>query len=105
MSQLNRATTKGLIAIDLGRIIDIRELSDRRGRAGIRLCLHVRGLVGNGRPVRAQADALHLHANGENPYPLRLIRPAAAPLSAMARLGEHNSAIAVRPIDTGDVST
>jgi len=36
-----------------------------------------------------QADALHLLANGENPYPVRLIRPAAAPLSAMARLGEH----------------
>jgi cytochrome c peroxidase len=28
-------------------------------------------------------------ARGENPYPMRLVRPSAAPLSAMARLGER----------------
>lgn len=28
-------------------------------------------------------------AEGENPYPMRLVRPPDAPLSAMARLGEH----------------
>ena len=47
------------------------------------------------RPAAAQqeapgtADAVRLLANGENPYPVRLVRPPIAPLSAMAQLGER----------------
>lgn len=45
-------------------------------------------------PLRLRAWAAHprdslMLARGENPYPVRLVRPPAAPLSAMARLGRR----------------
>ena len=36
-----------------------------------------------------EADARRLLAQGENPYPIRLVRPPVAPLSTMALLGER----------------
>lgn len=36
----------------------------------------------------SSADAREMLARGENPYPVQLVRPEAAPLSAMARLGQ-----------------
>jgi cytochrome c peroxidase len=37
----------------------------------------------------SDAEARHLLAQGQNPFPVPLIRPPAAPLSTMARLGER----------------
>ena len=77
-----RALTDRLAYLALAATALWRDAGGRGRRAALGPCRHV-GLAASRRCAAPMLDL------GENPYPVRLVRPPVAPLSAMAQLGRQ----------------